>query len=89
MYNYCDGVMDLIIKIINCYYMKSLRSVSSPLSSDSELDEVCASFLDGVDRLLSSVILLEPAVLRGEEWLTVPLSDFLTGVETTCRACII
>ena len=81
--------MDLIKKIkkkmINSCYMKSLRSVSSPLSSDSELDELCASFLDGVDRLLSSVVLLEPAVLRGEKRLTVTLSDFLTGVETTCR----
>ena len=66
--------------------MKSLRSVSSPLSSDSELDEVCVSFLDGVDRLLSSMVLLEPAVLRGEKRLTVALGDFLTGLETTCRA---
>ena len=63
--------------------MKSLRSVSSPLSSDSELDdELCTGLLEGLDLLLGSAALLEPraaAVLRGEEeWLiTVALVDFL------------
>ena len=65
--------------------MKSLRSVSSPLSSDSELDdELCIGLLEGLDLLLSGAALLEPrataAVLRGEEeeWLiTVALVDFL------------
>ena len=65
--------------------MKSLRSVSSPLSSDSELDELHAGFLEGVDRLLGSIVLFDPAVvLRGEEWLAVAATDFLMGVKTTC-----
>ena len=57
-------------------------SVSSPLSSDSEL-ELFTSFLEGVDRLLRAV-LVDPALadLRGEEWPAV--RDFFMGVETTC-----
>jgi hypothetical protein len=83
--------------VIAACYMKSLRSVSSPLSSDSELDdELWVGFLEGVDRLLISVALLEPTAavvlrgLEGEEWPgTVALADFLAGVETTCRECSI
>ena len=93
--------------MIDSFYIKSLRSVSSPLSSDSELDDkLWVSFLEGVAipvarLLLSSVVLLEleaavnnldrgeetVVLLRGagEAWLTVALSDFFIGVETTCR----
>ena len=76
-------------------YMKSLRSVSSPLSSDSELldDELRVGFLAGVDRPTSRAVLFEfwagvlrrgeelVAALRGEEWLTVALGNFFA---TTC-----
>lgn len=53
-------------------YMKSLRSVSSPLSSDSELldDELRVGFLAGVDRPTSRAVLLEfwaGVLRRGEE----------------------
>ncbi len=80
------------MQIAACY-IKSLRSVSSPLSSDSELDdELWVVFLEGIDRLLSNVALLEPTAavvlrgLEGAEWpCTVALADFLAGVETTCR----
>ena len=88
--------------MIDSFYIKSLRSVSSPLSSDSELDDkLWVSFLEGVAipvarLLVSSVVLLElgavllrgeetVVLLRGEAWLTVALSDFFIGVETTCR----